>query len=1101
MATIYDKNAAYMALPMNIKRGNPIPLDTTAVWDNKSDLEAYAKSGATSYVGQILTLFADGVAEAYLISNEAGDLVKLAQTSGTGDVSTDIANLNKKINSLVSEIGKASTDTEAASGLYALIEAAQKQADKGVADAKTANDKAQSAQNDLDALETIVGADDTEGLRKRIKANETNIATLVGNDAEKSAREIASEEVVKVVAGAPEAYDTLKEISDWISSHGTDAASMNSAIKALQAILVGFGAGEGETATVKAYVDGAIAALKIGDYAKAADLTALAGRVSTVEKLPAAGITAEDIAKWNAKQDAGNFVDQSAYDTKVAALEKADSDNATAIAAVEKKANAAVVANVAITAGTATKVTYDEKGLVTKGETLSAADIPTLGISKISGLQDALDAKQDTVVFDGAYSASNKAATVATVNTARDNLIHTLGGDDGVTDIDTENSDTIHGAKIYAKARADAAEAAAKQDTKDKTDKLAERITAVEGAVGSTGSVSEAIKAAKEEAIAAAKTETTSQVSQAKTDILGAENYAHTVKDAYELAESKTTMVEVEAKDYATKTEAKGYADAKDVSIKAAKDAADAAKKAADDYNTALTGTINSTKSDLIGEETDEVTKDTIWAAKNTAKAAKEAVIGDAADAAGTKTIYGALASAKAAQDTADANTAAIGDDTTAGTVKGRIKALETTSTAYGTRLTDNENAIATLNGKISGVFHFKGSATKNGKNLYKNDSLITNPEVGDVYTVGDAEYAWTGTEWIELGITTDLSNYYNKSEVDGKLNGFSGAFHFKGVATRFDNIGQPIVDNPGEGDVWLDNDGAQWAWNGDKWVKLGFLTDLSAYSTTSQVEQMIEGALSGMYSFKGETDSLDKVVGPSRGDVYIVPQEDGSRKQFAWDGSKWVEISTNVDLSAYARTSDVNEAIRTAKNDVVSIAALDATTKANAAQAAAEKAVNDLKGTATKTVGKIQEELEALDKTVNDATTGTAARLTKVENSLADSGDVGKRIVALEGAKHTHDNKEVLDGITAEKVSAWDAAQVNVIEKVQVNGKDLTISDKTVNIPLATAQRAGLIISSDAKDSISVSSTGVGVVNSLNVNKLYQDTGDELILDGGASI
>ena len=1101
MATIYDKNAAYMALPMNIKRGNPIPLDTTAVWDNKSDLEAYAKSGATSYVGQILTLFADGVAEAYLISNEAGDLVKLAQTSGTGDVSTDIANLNKKINSLVSEIGKASTDTEAASGLYALIEAAQKQADKGVADAKTANDKAVAAQTDIDALETVIGADDTAGLRKRIKANETNIATLVGDDASKSAREIASEEVVKVVAGAPEAYDTLKEISDWISSHGTDATSMNSAIKALQAILVGFGAGEGETATVKAYVDGAIAALKIGDYAKAADLTALAGRVSTVEKLPAAGITAEDIAKWNAKQDAGNFVDQSAYDTKVAALEKADSDNATAIAAVEKKANAAVVANVAITAGTATKVTYDEKGLVTKGETLSAADIPTLGISKISGLQDALDAKQDTVVFDGAYSASNKAATVATVNTARDNLIHTLGGDDGVTDIDTENSDTIHGAKIYAKARADAAEAAAKQDTKDKTDKLAERITAVEGAVGSTGSVSEAIKAAKEEAIAAAKTETTSQVSQAKTDILGAENYAHTVKDAYELAESKTTMVEVEAKDYATKTEAKGYADAKDVSIKAAKDAADAAKKAADDYNTALSNSISSTKSDLIGEETDDVTKDTIWAAKNTANAAKTALLGDAADVAGTETIRGALASAKAAQDTADANKAAIGDDATAGTVKGRIKALETTSTTYGTRLTDNENAIATLNGKISGVFHFKGSATKNGNNLYKDSNLITNPEVGDVYTVGDAEYAWTGTEWIELGITTDLSNYYNKSEVDGKLNGFSGAFHFKGVATRFDNIGQPIVDNPGEGDVWLDNDGAQWAWNGDKWVKLGFLTDLSAYSTTSQVEQMIEGALSGMYSFKGETDSLDKVVGPSRGDVYIVPQEDGSRKQFAWDGSKWVEISTNVDLSAYARTSDVNEAIRTAKNDVVSIAALDATTKANAAQAAAEKAVNDLKGTATKTVGKIQEELEALDKTVNDATTGTAARLTKVENSLADSGDVGKRIVALEGAKHTHDNKEVLDGITAEKVSAWDAAQVNVIEKVQVNGKDLTISDKTVNIPLATAQRAGLIISSDAKDSISVSSTGVGVVNSLNVNKLYQDTGDELILDGGASI
>lgn len=1099
MATIYDKNAAYMALPMNIKRGNPIPLDTTAVWDNKAELEAYAKSGATSYVGQILTLFADGVAEAYLISNEVGDLVKLAQTSGTGDVSTDIANLNKKINSLVTEIGKASTDSEAASGLYALIEAAQKQADKGVSDAKAADDKAQSAQNDLDALEAVVGADDTTGLRKRIKANEDAIGVLNGTgegSVDKAVKDAIDDFASKVTDDGT--INTFKELVDWVAKHPEVAQGLTTEINALKAILAGFGTGEGETATVKKYVDDAVAALKIGDYAKVADLTALAGRVSTLEGKPAASITQEQIDAWTAKQDAGDFVEKSAYNTKVKALEEADAANAAAIAGVKTTAEAAVKANDAITAGTAIKITYDAKGLVTKGESLAVDDLPELPQSKISGLGDALKAKQDNLVFDGDYSASNKVATVATVNTARDNLIHTLGGEDGTTDVDTENSDTIHGAKLYAKARADAAEAAAKADTKDKTDKLAERITAVEGAVGSTGSVADAIAKAKEEAITTAGENADTKVSQAKTDILGEANYSHTVKEAYDLANTKTTMADVEAKDYATKTEAKGYADAKDTSIKAAKDAADAAKKAADDYNTALSNSISSTKSILIGEETDATTKDTIWAAKNAAKAAKSELLGDEADTAGTKTINGALASAKAAQDTADANKTAIGDDATAGTVKGRIKALETTSASYGTRITNNENAIATLNGKVSGVFHFKGSATKNGDNLYKDNSLITNPEVGDVYTVGDAEYAWTGTEWIELGITTDLSNYYNKSEVDGKLNGFSGAFHFKGVATRFDNVGQPIVNNPGEGDVWLDNDGAQWAWNGDKWVKLGFLTDLSAYSTTSQVQQMIDGALSGMYTFKGETDSLDKVVGPSRGDVYIVPQEDGSRKQFAWDGSKWVEISTNVDLSAYARTADVNEAIRVAKNDVVGIAALDATTKANTAQAAAEKATSDLKGDATKTVGAIQKELEALNTTVNDATTGTAARITKVEKSLADEGDVGKRIVALESAKHTHNNKDVLDGISAEKINAWDAAQVNVIEKVQVNGTELAISNKTVNIPLATAQRAGLIISSDAKDSISISDKGVGVVNSLNVNKLYQNDGDELILDGG---
>lgn len=43
-------------------------------------------------------------------------------------------------------------------------------------------------------------------------------------------------------------------------------------------------------------------------------------------------------------------------------------------------------------------------------------------------------------------------------------------------------------------------------------------------------------------------------------------------------ADSKTTMAEVEAKNYATKTDAQGYADAKDTAISAAKTAADAAQ-------------------------------------------------------------------------------------------------------------------------------------------------------------------------------------------------------------------------------------------------------------------------------------------------------------------------------------------------------------------------------------------------------------------------------------------------------------------------------------------------------------------------------------------
>ena len=199
--------------------------------------------------------------------------------------------------------------------------------DKAIADAKSAGDNAQTA---VDALAGKVGTVaegktvvemiqdaqaaatyDDKDIKSRMTTAEGKITTLVGEDASKSARAIAAEEVAKIVDGADSSYDTLKEIADWISGHKTDAAAMNSAIVALEGIVDGIG-GEGEKATVVAYVTDAIAALKIGDYAKAADLTKLAGRVSTVEgkahehtnKAVLDGITAEKITAWDGKADA-----------------------------------------------------------------------------------------------------------------------------------------------------------------------------------------------------------------------------------------------------------------------------------------------------------------------------------------------------------------------------------------------------------------------------------------------------------------------------------------------------------------------------------------------------------------------------------------------------------------------------------------------------------------------------------------------------------------------------------------------------------------------------------------------------------------------------
>lgn len=65
---------------------------------------------------------------------------------------------------------------------------------------------------------------------KRIEANETAISTLNGTG-DGSVKKAVSDGIAEVVAGAPEDFDTLKEMSDWISSHESTASAMNTQIQ------------------------------------------------------------------------------------------------------------------------------------------------------------------------------------------------------------------------------------------------------------------------------------------------------------------------------------------------------------------------------------------------------------------------------------------------------------------------------------------------------------------------------------------------------------------------------------------------------------------------------------------------------------------------------------------------------------------------------------------------------------------------------------------------------------------------------------------------------------------------------------------------------
>ena len=64
------------------------------------------------------------------------------------------------------------------------------------------------------------------------KANTSDVYTKTETD-----NKIISK-VAEIVAGAPEDFDTLKEMSDWIASHENSAAEMNSAIQTLQTGMV-----------------------------------------------------------------------------------------------------------------------------------------------------------------------------------------------------------------------------------------------------------------------------------------------------------------------------------------------------------------------------------------------------------------------------------------------------------------------------------------------------------------------------------------------------------------------------------------------------------------------------------------------------------------------------------------------------------------------------------------------------------------------------------------------------------------------------------------------------------------------------------------------
>ena len=306
---------------VSFKRAASLPLERYAVHASYAEAEAYASTNAVAYPGQILAVVETTGTSIYYIDQNmalqpvgvipAGD-GKTISVSDDGvislygiDGSLEEAKSYQPVyrNGTLTWVELSSTTVE---GLQTLIEGLRTDVDAINAKIGTVEENKTVVQMITEAQEAAT-YDDT-ALSGRVTAIENDYLktadkTALQSEISTAKAEAISEAVAAVVGeGTSADFDTLKEIADWILSDTTGAASLVTRISAIESdylktadktalqgeidaleTLVGALPDGAVSTNVVDYIQEAINGLKIGDYAKASELTALAKRVTTIE--------------------------------------------------------------------------------------------------------------------------------------------------------------------------------------------------------------------------------------------------------------------------------------------------------------------------------------------------------------------------------------------------------------------------------------------------------------------------------------------------------------------------------------------------------------------------------------------------------------------------------------------------------------------------------------------------------------------------------------------------------------------------------------------------------------------------------------------------
>lgn len=214
-------------------------------------------------------------------------------------------------------------------------------------------------------------------------------------------------------------------------------------------------------------------------------------------------------------------------------------------------------------------------------------------------------------------------------------------------------------------------------------------------------------------------------------------------------------------------------------------------------------------------------------------------------------------------------------------------------------------------------------------------------------------------------------------------------------------------------------------------------------------LKEEVNNKIGAAYVYKGTVSTKAELpeTGKTVGFVYNVTNAEGTPgdpgytpagTNYAWNGTEWDALGGTVDLSAYAKTTAV-----TALEGRVGTAE----TEIDELQSGMSKANENITALSGAT-GTLNNNLSALDgKLVTLSGRVETIEADYVKSATTDA--LSNRIDALEAIDHEHDNKDVLDGVTSEKVTAWDGAVTAAATAVQT----ITVVDTGTNKITATKQ------------------------------------------------